>query len=123
MPLALKLWDLLWKDGYKIRGIGGSDSHMLPSETYAESDKPSVIGDPCTYVLAQGLPAAETLEGVSKGHVYVSREVELDIRILCNGQTYIIYKSNFKGSKDYKIMAWGQLVELAGGHQKICGYY
>ncbi|MDP4145806.1 MAG: CehA/McbA family metallohydrolase [Bacillota bacterium] len=87
---ALKLWTLLWKEGYKIWGIGGSDSHLLPTENYDGSDKPSLIGDPGTYVLADGLSAEEIIEGVSKGRVYVSREVEMDIEINCGGENYYL---------------------------------
>lgn len=134
---ALVIWDLLWKNGYRIWGIGGSDSHMLPSESYEGSDKPSVIGDPATYVLAQGLSAAEILEGVSNGQVYVSRGIELDISILCCGQHYypgsnltdlfsnndtvneVVYKLTFKGIEDsanLEVFENGELIKTEKVH-------
>lgn len=87
---ALKLWTLLWRDGHKIWGIGGSDSHLLPTETYKGADKPSLIGDPGTYVLAEGLSAREILEGVSSGRVYVSRAVEMSIKIKCAEEEFFL---------------------------------
>ncbi|WP_185649341.1 CehA/McbA family metallohydrolase [Clostridium sp. DJ247] len=85
---VLNIWNTLWNEGYHIWGIGGSDSHLLPNETYEGADKPSLIGDPSTYVLADGLSASEILNSVSKGRVYVSRGLELDIDINCNEKNY-----------------------------------
>ncbi|MDT8719066.1 CehA/McbA family metallohydrolase [Clostridium sp. 19966] len=120
---ALRLWTLLWMDGRKIWGIGGSDSHLLPTETYKDSAKPSLIGDPGTYVLAEGLSAAEIIEGVSLGRVYVSRDTEMSVKIKCNAQEYylgsdlseqfasedtersISYEVNFRGIEENCILS------------------
>ncbi len=47
---AIRYLDFLWEDGHRIWGIGGSDSHNLIEERYKGSDKPSIAGDPGTYV-------------------------------------------------------------------------
>lgn len=70
---ALILWDTLLMDGFVIYGIGGSDSHMRPTETYEEGGLPSLIGDPATYVWAEELSAYAILDSVRKGNVHVSR--------------------------------------------------
>lgn len=78
---TIKLMDVLWNDGYRIYGIGGSDSHILPTETYYNSEEPSIIGDPGTFVYCNQLTANDILDGVRMGHVYVSRGITLDIDI------------------------------------------
>ncbi len=70
---ALVLWDTLLSDGFVIYGIGGSDSHMRPTETYEEGGLPSLIGDPATYVWAEELSAHAILSSVLKGNAYVTR--------------------------------------------------
>jgi hypothetical protein len=76
---ALILWSTLWNEGYQITGIGGSDSHLLPEESYGDGNPPSLIGDPATYVYADRLSTAAILTAVRKGRVYVSRIPVLDI--------------------------------------------
>ncbi|MEJ9281472.1 CehA/McbA family metallohydrolase [Ureibacillus thermosphaericus] len=71
---ALLAWNLLLNDGYRVTGIGGSDSHLKPTETYEGSTQPSLIGDPGTFVYCNGLTAANVIEGIRNGHVVVSRE-------------------------------------------------
>ncbi|WP_163580907.1 CehA/McbA family metallohydrolase [Gracilibacillus saliphilus] len=78
---ALTLWDELLLDGYHIYGIGGSDSHMLPTESYQEGGAPSLIGDPATYVFAEQLTAQSVLEALGRGEIYVSRGPELEIEM------------------------------------------
>lgn len=79
--IAIKLLDILWNDGYRIWGIGGSDSHILPSETYDNSKDPSIIGDPCTYVYSDNLCAESILSHVHLGNVYVARGLSLELNI------------------------------------------
>ncbi|MEW9050221.1 MAG: CehA/McbA family metallohydrolase [Neobacillus sp.] len=86
---ALHLWNVLWNDGHRIFGIGGSDSHLLPTESYQEGGAPSVIGDPATYIYCEGLSANSLLKGVLKGHAYVSRGPEYAIKITANGKSYL----------------------------------
>ncbi|WP_294153721.1 CehA/McbA family metallohydrolase [uncultured Clostridium sp.] len=78
---VLKMLDILWNDGYRIYGIGGSDAHILPTETYDNSNERSIIGDPATFIYSNGLIADNIIHSLKKGHAYVSRGIILDIRI------------------------------------------
>ncbi len=78
---ALSFWSILLNDGYRITGIGGSDSHLLPEETYPDASKPSLIGDPGTYIYASNLSAQALKEGIVAGHAVVSRDGFLDYRV------------------------------------------
>lgn len=78
---ALSLWSILLNDGYRITGIGGSDSHLLPEETYSNQTVPSLIGDPGTYVYAKQLSATELKSGIEAGHVVISRSGFIDYKI------------------------------------------
>ena len=86
---ALQLWNILWQNGHKIWGIGGSDSHLLPEEKYEGASKPSLIGDPKTWVYSKGLSAEGIITSIKQGRVYVSRGPELDIKIKCCGLEYL----------------------------------
>ena len=86
---ALLLWNTLWNDGYRMYGIGGSDSHLLPTESYEEDGPPSVIGDPATFVYCEGLTASSLLNGVRRGRAYVSRGPEFIINIFVDGVSYL----------------------------------
>lgn len=70
---AIRFLDLLWSDGYKICGVGGSDAHNLPEERYPGADQPSIAGDPGTYVYAKKCSPREILQAVKRRHVCVSR--------------------------------------------------
>jgi len=78
---ALQLFDLLWQDGHAIWGVGGSDTHMLPGDSYTPGGPPSIVGDPTTFVRAQMCSPAGLLEGLALGCVYVSRSPLLDFVI------------------------------------------
>lgn len=78
---VIKMLDVLWNDSYRIYGIGGSDAHILPTETYDNSNEQSIIGDPATFVYSQGLTADKIIDAVKKGHAYVSRGIVVDIDI------------------------------------------
>ncbi|CAH2212159.1 CehA/McbA family metallohydrolase [Tepidibacter aestuarii] len=86
--MAIKLFDILWNDGHKIWGVGGSDSHLLPDEIYENSKDPSLIGDPGTYVFADGLSANSILNSVKNGRVYISRGINLDLKITQDDSVY-----------------------------------
>ncbi|SFB04402.1 MULTISPECIES: CehA/McbA family metallohydrolase [unclassified Bacillus (in: firmicutes)] len=90
---AIKLWDTLWNDGHHMFAIGGSDSHLLPTESYEKNGPPSVIGDPATYVLADEYSAQGILKGVRQGKVYISRGPILDVIMNTNGKE-ITFGSN-----------------------------
>lgn len=86
---ALKLLDILWNDGHRIYGVGGSDAHMLPTEKYEDTNETSLVGDPGTYVFTNELSAQSIINGVKRGHVYISRSLELDIEIKVSGKQYL----------------------------------
>jgi hypothetical protein len=87
---ALLFWTHIWNEGYTITGIGGSDSHLLPEESYEPNGSPSLIGDPGTYVWSECLTASAILRNVKKGHVYVSRGPELDFSAQIGKSTHRI---------------------------------
>ncbi|MCA1320474.1 CehA/McbA family metallohydrolase [Bacillus tianshenii] len=104
----LEIWNKLWNDGHTIYGIGGSDSHLLPSESYEEGGAPSLIGDPATYVYAENLSAAKLLQAVCEGKVYVSRGPVLDFTILANGKEAVLgdrlgYSGDGESHIEYRI--------------------
>jgi hypothetical protein len=70
---ALAFWSQLWSHGWRIAGIGGSDSHMLPTETYEGSTRPSLLGDPGTFVYVPALTRENVVAQVKKGATMVSR--------------------------------------------------
>lgn len=78
---ALLLWDVLLNDGYRMTGIGGSDAHNRPDESYVEGGEPSLIGDPSTFVWAKELSAKEILQSVYSGNVYVTRGPIVDVTL------------------------------------------
>lgn len=86
---AIRFLDLLWQEGYRIYGVGGSDSHNLIEERYSGATEPSVAGDPGTYIFCDGLTPETLLRSVREGHAYVSRYCTLEIEILADGETYL----------------------------------
>ncbi|MCI3923024.1 CehA/McbA family metallohydrolase [Paenibacillus sp. TRM 82003] len=83
---ALEAWDRCWARGLRLTGVGGSDTHMLPEESYAPGGPPSIVGDPATYVYSDGLSADAVLGATRAGRCYVSRGPTLDFRIEANGR-------------------------------------
>lgn len=104
---ALKLWNTLWMDGHIIWGIGGSDAHNLPTETYENSKMPSIIGDPATFVLSDALDAESIMKAVKQGKIYVSRGVVLKIEIEIGGERF------YPGSN---------FTEIVANEEKIINY-
>jgi hypothetical protein len=88
--LALKAWDTLWNEGWRIPGIGGSDTHSSSEDSYREGVPPLPIGDPATYVLADCLSADAIMKGVRVGNVYVSRGPMLNVEISVGDTSYPI---------------------------------
>lgn len=129
---ALLLWNTLWNDGYHICGIGGSDSHLLPCEKYEGADKPSVIGDPGTYVFG-GLSSEEIINGVKSCNVYVSRGPKITMEISCKGQFYLpgndlselFMEENSEEEVSYRIKLKGidekcEIILVENGNAKKC---
>jgi hypothetical protein len=83
--LAIRFIRFLWASGHKITAIGGSDAHLPYGKAYEWASTPSWYGDPATFVYAKGLEQNQILEGLKKGHVYISRGVRLDL-IINNGK-------------------------------------
>lgn len=67
-------WNILLNDGYKVIGIGGSDSHIKLGSKYPYASEPSVLGDPRTYIYSQGKDIESLKNGLVNGNVSVSRE-------------------------------------------------
>ncbi|TQR16278.1 CehA/McbA family metallohydrolase [Psychrobacillus soli] len=78
---ALIAWDMLLKDGHRITGIGGSDSHLKPEERYEGSEEASLIGDPGTFVYCEGLSVTNLITAVKQGHVVVSRGEKISCQL------------------------------------------
>lgn len=83
---AISFIDFLWQQGFRVFGLGGSDSHNLIDERYEGADEPSVPGDPATLVYMDGMTPSNLLKAVSKGHVIVTRYITME--------TYFIYENN-----------------------------
>lgn len=86
---ALKFIDLLWEDGHKIWGIGGSDAHNLIEERYEGASEPSIAGDPGTFIFCEGLTPENLLKSVKNGHIYVSRKCTIIPEIIVGNRKYI----------------------------------
>lgn len=82
---AVAFWDDLWRQGYRVFGVGGSDSHELPSQPYEGATLPSLFGDPATHVAASSLTTASLIESLQQGHVFVSRYAALALDIQPEG--------------------------------------
>lgn len=86
---AISFLDVLWEDGHRIYGVGGSDAHNLIWERYEGAAEPSVAGDPGTFVYCSGLSAEHLLAAVRAGHMVVTRHCIIVPRIYGDGHTYL----------------------------------
>ncbi|WP_303974198.1 CehA/McbA family metallohydrolase, partial [Streptococcus merionis] len=80
--MAVALSDLLWSQGYRICAVGGSDSHMLQTESYPHSDLPSSPGDPATWLYMDSLTPANLKKALKQCRSQVTRfcQVETSFR-------------------------------------------
>jgi hypothetical protein len=62
---TLQFWDHLLNQGYRITGIGGSDAHY-------QNPVKQPLGCPMTYIYANSLSERSLLEGIKKGHVFIT---------------------------------------------------
>ncbi|MFK7694474.1 CehA/McbA family metallohydrolase [Paenibacillus sp. HJGM_3] len=85
---TLTLWSLLWNEGYRIPGVGGSDTHQKPEYRYEADGSSDTIGDPASYVLLDRLTPEELLLGLRAGHVYVSRGPMLDVTVQVGSKSF-----------------------------------
>lgn len=100
---AIELIDILWGEGFKITGVGGSDNHLKPEEKCEGYTGPSLYADPSTYVFADGLSEGSIFEAVKNGRVYVSRGVKMDIDISSDRKNYLPGDEIEEDSFTYKI--------------------
>ncbi len=68
---ALAWWDELLREGQRVVGVGGSDVHLVrtPARTY-----PHELGNPTTWVWAESFTAEAILDGIRRGHVFLTPE-------------------------------------------------
>lgn len=78
---AVKMIDLLWNEGYRITGIGGSDTHTSFSQ--------SQLGQPLTEVYAIQGSMKSLLEGVRHHNVAVYLDTDCRIRYSAEGEEII----------------------------------
>lgn len=86
---AIRFLDVIWEDGHRIWGVGGSDAHNLIEERYEGADLPSIAGDPGTYVFCDNLSPASLMEQVKKGHICVTRFCRIVPEITVDGKKYL----------------------------------
>ena len=86
---AISFLDVLWEDGHRITGIGGSDSHNLIDERYPGAEEPSVAGDPGTYVYSKALSPNRILKATGAGNVIVTRHCRLIPKIYGETKAYL----------------------------------
>jgi hypothetical protein len=77
---SFKLWDKLLNQGFKVVGISGRDWHNI------EERKKGRI--PKTFVYADSLSENGILDGLRKGHVFVSSEPQLFFSAEYKGKRY-----------------------------------
>lgn len=68
---SLEVWERLLKLGLRIVAVGGSDLHRIGT---LESPYSYRLDNPTTWVRASALSVAGILEGISRGHVFMSRD-------------------------------------------------
>lgn len=85
---TLLLWTVLWNDGYRITGLGGSDYHYLPGRPFKGAEEWQAPGDPRTYVWADRLSPNAILSGVRQRRVYISRGPELQVHYSCGDRQF-----------------------------------
>lgn len=81
---AIQFIDAMWKDGWKICGIGGSDTHALLNEWYTQDSGPSIVGDPTTHVYCEGLSQNSVLDSLRNCHVFITRSIDARLNMSIN---------------------------------------
>ena len=88
---AFLLIDLLWNNGYRITGIGGSDTHTAISD--------SQLGQPVTKVFAKHGSLSSILDGVKKHKVEIFVDFECDFNYISEGNV-LLPGTDVKNSDD-----------------------
>ena len=76
---ALKAWNYLLNDGYKVVAIGGSDSHLKAGDKFYGSDYPCLLGDPKNFIYAHSNTTASIKEAMLNSDVSVTRHNEIKL--------------------------------------------
>jgi hypothetical protein len=88
---SLAFWAERLDAGDRVVAVGGSDCHSIPP---AVNLHPWTLGDPCTWVHAEGGLAEENvLDAVRAGHVFVSEDPTgpfLELTASCEGRDYLM---------------------------------
>ncbi|PYI53429.1 CehA/McbA family metallohydrolase [Paenibacillus flagellatus] len=120
---TMELWNWLWNDGYRIPGVGGSDTHLRPDESYEEGCPPDSIGDPVTCVLADRLSPEAIVDGLRAGRVYVTRGPELQVAIRAGGSKFAfgddLTEALDGGSGDVKVRCELTVAGAAGKRLRV----
>ncbi len=87
--MAIRFLDTVWKEGHRIWGIGGSDSHNLENELYEGAVLPSAAGDPGTWVFCPSLTPRNLMESVKEGHICVTRFCRIEPEIYVGREKYL----------------------------------
>ncbi len=74
---ALSILDLLWNNGYRITGIGGSDTHTNSSDSH--------LGEPVTKVFAKPDFLSSIIEGTKKHRAEIFDDLNCDFNYISEG--------------------------------------
>ena len=75
-------WDMMLSRGYRLTGVGSSDSH------HPTQPGPWQLGHVLTWVYADSLSQADLLKGLKAGHAYVGIDgASMDMKACCGGRT------------------------------------
>lgn len=87
-PATLRMWSDWLNAGFRIIAVGGTDFHSLqPSD---DRNRLSRLNLPFTFVYAYELSGLAVLDGVRKGHVYVTMGPKIEFRAFMNGWGYMM---------------------------------
>jgi hypothetical protein len=88
---SLAFWSERLDAGARVVAVGGSDCHSIPP---AINLHPWTLGDPCTWVYAEGGLAEENvLDAVRAGHAFISEDPTgpfLELTAECEGRSYLM---------------------------------
>jgi hypothetical protein len=87
--MALGLWTSMLNAGHRLTAVGGSDVfHLPPGAIYKTSPHPEAILSPATWVYAQAASALALMDGLRRGHAYVSMGPRMQFEARACAQSY-----------------------------------
>jgi hypothetical protein len=87
--MALGLWTSMLNAGHRLTAVGGSDVfHLPPGTFYLTSPHPEAILSPATWVYAQNASALALMDGLRRGHAYVSMGPRVQFEAHSGAQSY-----------------------------------